>query len=51
MSSTKLRQIVIDDNNYNKLKRLGHAGDSFNDVLTQVLQNMKNEKREVVSKD
>jgi predicted CopG family antitoxin len=43
MSSTKLRQIVVDDNNYKELKRLGHAGDSFNDVITQVLKKVKNE--------
>jgi predicted CopG family antitoxin len=43
MSSTKLRQIVVDDHNYKELKELGRAGDSFNDVITQVLKKMKNE--------
>jgi hypothetical protein len=32
-----LRQIVIDENNYNSLKLLGNAGESFNDVLTKIL--------------
>jgi predicted CopG family antitoxin len=43
MSSTKLRQIVVDDHNYRALKELGQAGDSFNDVITQVLRIVKNE--------
>jgi hypothetical protein len=44
MSSTKLRQIVVDEYNYKELKRLGHAGDSFNDVITQVLEIVKSSK-------
>jgi predicted CopG family antitoxin len=43
MSSTRLRQIVVDDNNYKELKQLGHAGDSFNDVITRVLKTVKND--------
>ncbi|HKG88738.1 MAG TPA: antitoxin VapB family protein [Nitrososphaeraceae archaeon] len=49
MSSTKLRQIVVDDNNYNELKRLGHAGDSFNDVITQVLKKVRDDRLEVMA--
>jgi len=33
------KQIVVDNTNYNKLKSLGNAGDSFNDVLTKILSN------------
>jgi predicted CopG family antitoxin len=38
MSSTKLRHIVIDEDNYRTLKELGRTGDSFNDVLKKVLK-------------
>jgi len=43
MSSSKLKQIAITEGNYHALKELGHAGDSFNDVITQVLKKVKNE--------
>jgi hypothetical protein len=36
--STKLRKIAIDESNYLTLKQLGSAGDSFNDVLTDLLR-------------
>ena len=35
--STKLRQIAVDESNYLALKQLGRAGDSFNDVIREVL--------------
>ena len=38
MSSIKLRQIVVSETNYNELKHLGQAGDSFNDVIAKVLK-------------
>jgi predicted CopG family antitoxin len=42
MSSTKihkkLKQIAIDQQNYDTLRMLGHTRDSFNDVLTRLLQ-------------
>ena len=38
-SRKRLRQIAIDEKNYETLRTLGHARDSFNDVLTQLLQN------------
>ncbi len=34
----KLTTIAIDRNNYQALKNLGKAGDSFNDVLTKLLK-------------
>ena len=37
MAITKLRRIAVHDTVYQKLKDLGKAGDSFNDVLTRIL--------------
>jgi predicted CopG family antitoxin len=37
-SNIKLKQIAISEENYLQLKRLGNAGDSFNDVLTEILR-------------
>jgi predicted CopG family antitoxin len=34
----KLKRIVISEHNYLALKRLGQAGDSFNDVVSRLLQ-------------
>jgi len=39
----KLRPIVVDEKNYLALKELGKAGDSFNDVITQVLRKVKSQ--------
>lgn len=36
--STKLKHITVSERNYHNLKRLGSAGDSFNDVVTQLLK-------------
>jgi len=33
----KLRHIVVTEENYSKLKELGKAGDSFNDVISKIL--------------
>ena len=33
-----LRHIVVSEKNYEKLKNLGHAGDSFNDVISKILE-------------
>ena len=41
--SSKLRQIAIDEGNYQALKELGLAGDSFNDVISEILKKLKNE--------
>ena len=38
MSYHKLKNIAISQENYLRLKRLGTAGDSFNDVMTELLQ-------------
>lgn len=37
MVHKKLKMITISEENYQKLKNLGKAGDSFNDVLTVLL--------------
>jgi hypothetical protein len=41
MSSKTLRMIAVSQQNYLTLKRLGNAGDSFNDVITAVLNKVK----------
>jgi len=33
----KLRHIVVTEENYSRLKELGKAGDSFNDVIKELL--------------
>lgn len=38
--STKFRNIVISERNYNVLKDMGKTGESFNDVLTSVLKEL-----------
>ena len=35
---TKLKHITVNQEVYQKLKNLGKAGDSFNDVLVQILE-------------
>jgi len=39
--SLKLRQIAISEENYHTLKSLGKAGDSFNDVVSEMLKIIK----------
>ncbi len=34
----RLKTIVISEENYNKLKRFGNMGESFNDVLSRILE-------------
>ena len=34
----KYKRIIVTDTNYIKLKKLGEAGDSFNDVITDILE-------------
>jgi predicted CopG family antitoxin len=34
----KLKRIVVSERNYIALKMLGHAGDSFNDVISKLLR-------------
>lgn len=38
MSVKTLRHITVDEGNYLALKRLGSAGDSFNDVISKLLK-------------
>jgi predicted CopG family antitoxin len=40
----KFKQIALSHENYAKLKSLGQAGDSFNDVITKLLQQKLGEK-------
>jgi hypothetical protein len=38
MSEKTLKHITVDERNYLTLKRLGSAGDSFNDVISRLLK-------------
>lgn len=38
-----LKLISVSVENYLALKKLGSAGDSFNDVITEMLNNLKNQ--------
>lgn len=38
MNKKSLIQIVIDTQNYEKLKNLGRTGESFNDVITKLIE-------------
>jgi predicted CopG family antitoxin len=38
---TKLKHITVSERNYHNLKRLGSAGDSFNDVVTEILKRLQ----------
>lgn len=42
----KLKRIVISEHNYLTLKRLGQAGDSFNDVIKNLLRIERNHRQE-----
>jgi predicted CopG family antitoxin len=42
----KLKRIVISEHNYLALKRLGQAGDSFNDVINNLLRIQRNHQEE-----
>lgn len=41
----KSKTIVISEENYDKLKRLGYTGESFNTVLTRLLANVKEDRQ------
>jgi predicted CopG family antitoxin len=41
---SKLTTIAVSEKNYLTLKSLGRAGDSFNDVLTEVLRKINSTK-------
>jgi predicted CopG family antitoxin len=38
----KYKNISISESNYKSLKKMGQAGDSFNDVLTKLLESEHN---------
>lgn len=38
MTQKTLKLIAVDETNYYALKELGGAGDSFNDVLSKILE-------------
>jgi hypothetical protein len=42
-NTKRYKQVLIDINNYNALKGLGKAGDSFNDVIRLLLSKSKYE--------
>lgn len=44
-SKNKFKHIIITEDNYEKLKEHGKAGDSFNDVLTRILANIQTYKQ------
>ena len=46
-NSRKLTTISVSEENYLALKRLGSAGDSFNDVLTEVLKKIKSLQQQI----
>jgi predicted CopG family antitoxin len=41
MNNKALKQIAVSEVNYLRLKKLGGAGDSFNDVIAQVLEKVE----------
>jgi predicted CopG family antitoxin len=47
MSSTTLKQIAISKRNYEALKKLGSAGDSFNDVISKLLKTATTTEKEI----
>ena len=42
----KLKRIVVSEHNYLALKKVGYAGDSFNDVISKLLQAYRNYKED-----
>lgn len=46
-NSHKLTTISVSKENYLALKKLGSAGDSFNDVLTDVLKKIKSLQQQI----
>ena len=49
--SCKYKNIVISEDNYRILKELGNAGDSFNDVLTEILSFLLSDKKSTKESD
>lgn len=46
MSVKTLKHITVDERNYITLKRMGNAGDSFNDVISRLLKEFTTQKQE-----
>jgi len=46
LNQQQFKHIVVDHKNYMQLKELGKAGDSFNDVITEVLEKIVTARRE-----
>lgn len=46
MSVKTLKHITVDQQNYLALKRLGSAGDSFNDVISGLLKSTRLQQKE-----
>jgi predicted CopG family antitoxin len=46
MSIKILKHIAVDEQNYLTLKRLGNAGDSFNDVISRLLKRSVTQQQE-----
>lgn len=40
-SNQHYKQILIDSDNYKSLKEMGKTGDSFNSVITKLINNFK----------
>jgi predicted CopG family antitoxin len=49
MSYNKLKNIAVSQENYYRLKKLGDAGDSFNDVVTKLIACSESKGNYVVS--
>lgn len=47
MYSNTLKQIAISKRNYDALKKLGGAGDSFNDVISKLLKTAITKRKEI----
>ncbi len=41
MSNKTLKTIAVDIDNYTKLQSLGHAGQSYNDVVRELLKKVE----------
>lgn len=42
MSQKSFKHIIVDEQNYHKLRNLGKAGESFNEVISKILGGLKN---------
>jgi predicted CopG family antitoxin len=48
LKSNKFKNVAVSQNNYQILKSLGRAGDSFNDVITKLLLKKRSRNQENV---